>query len=111
MRLPHDHGQGGVPLVDHGSYIRPSDEREIPRYRCRHCGRTFSQQTFSCTYWLKRRELLPRIGAQLVAGSCLRQIGRTVSARPSTAERHVRDDSGATRIGLMTKMLVALREE
>jgi hypothetical protein len=102
--------KGAFPWSDHGSYIRPSDRREIPRYRCRSCGRTFSQQTFSCTYWLKRRELLPRIGAQLVAGSCLRQIGRTVECAPSTAERHV-GRRGRHAIGLMTMLLVTLREE
>lgn len=106
----HAVANGEFPWIRFGSYVRPSDQREIPRYRCCKCGRTFSQQTFSCTYWLKRRELLARIGAQIVAGSCLRQIGRTLGCSHATAARHV-ERIGRHGILLHVTMLEVLRRE
>ena len=41
-----------------GSYTRQCRPRTIPRFRCGHCRATFSSQTFSTTYYLKRPELL-----------------------------------------------------
>lgn len=93
------------PWVRHGSFTRPSDQAVIPRFRCLACGRTCSQQSFACTYWLKRRDLLPRIGAQMVAGSCMRQIGRTVECSHSTAVRH------CSRLGRHSILLMAMLDE
>lgn len=71
----------------YGSYVRQCDGRRVPRFLCARCGRTFSLQTFSCTYYLKRPELLSRIAAGLNAGSALRQLARTLGCGPSTATR------------------------
>jgi transposase-like protein len=59
----------------------------IPRFRCRRCGRTFSRQTFSVSYYLKRPELIRPVAAGLVAGSAHRQMARSVSCAPSTVSR------------------------
>ena len=62
---------------DHGSYhtrIRGS----IPRYRCRHCRRCFSTQTFSSGYYLKVELPLPLVYLTLVGGMSLRAISRTL---------------------------------
>jgi len=69
---------------------------------CKICGHTFSRQSFACTYYMKRPELLVPIAAGLVAGSAHRQIARTVGCAPSTVTRL------AARIGRHTLLLQAL---
>ncbi|HYV86444.1 MAG TPA: hypothetical protein VFB49_11075 [Patescibacteria group bacterium] len=59
----------------------------MPRFLCLTCGRTFSRQTFSTSYYLKRPELLVPIAAGLQAGSALRQIARSLTCAPSTPGR------------------------
>jgi hypothetical protein len=70
-----------------GYYKRKCDQRRIPRFCCKTCGRTFSQQSFACSYYLKRPELLTIVAAGLNAGSAHRQIARTVGCAPSTVTR------------------------
>jgi transposase-like protein len=81
---------GGLRCQRHGSYWRRCDGRRIPRFRCGACGRTFSQQTFAFSYYLKRPELSRPIARGLVAGSAHRQIARTVSCHHSTVTRRSR---------------------
>jgi hypothetical protein len=59
----------------------------VRRYRCPTCRRGFSQQTFACSYYLKRPELLLPVAAGLVAGSAHRQIARSLGCAPSTVTR------------------------
>jgi len=70
-----------------GSYRKPSDPARIPRFRCRACGRTCSQQTFSNSYYLKRCDLPAQIAAQLVGCAGHRQIGRNVGCSKTTVTR------------------------
>jgi transposase-like protein len=70
-----------------GSYHRVCDDRVVRRYRCLHCNRGFSAQSFSTTYYLKRPELLPGVAEALVAGSAHRQIARTLHCAPNTVTR------------------------
>lgn len=70
--------------VRDGYFARRAAPHRIQRYRCRHCGRRFSEQTFRTTYWLKRPELLPLAFHGLVAGSGLRQLARSFRAAPNT---------------------------
>jgi transposase-like protein len=72
----------------HGSFTRDCSPRRIPRFRCGHCGHTFSSQTFSTSYWLKRPDVLERTAHQLLACSGLRQIARKPRCSPSTVRRH-----------------------
>jgi transposase-like protein len=44
-----------------GFFERKASPQRIQRYVCRSCGRNFSSQTFSPTYWLRRPELLRSI--------------------------------------------------
>ena len=67
-----------------GYYHRHCQPRTIPRFRCRHCRRTFSSQTFSTTYYLKRPELQQPILHRLLACSGYRQISRESRCRHST---------------------------
>ena len=70
--------------VRYGSFTRRCLPRVIPRFRCNHCRATFSSQTFSTTYYLKRPELLEPIAHRLLAGSGLRQITREARCAHST---------------------------
>jgi len=77
---------GPYPFRRHGHYLTPRGRR-VPRFRCPACGRLFSRQSFSTTYYLKRPELLLPIAAALQAGSSHRQIARCLGCAPSTVTR------------------------
>jgi transposase-like protein len=79
--------------------------RPVPRFRCLHCYRTFSQQTFAASYYLKRPELLAPIAAGLLAGSAHRQIARSLGCAPSTVTRQ------SARLGRHSALLLALALE
>ena len=85
----------------HGTYRRQASPQRIPRFRCGHCLRTFSSQSFSTTYYLKRPELLVPIFAGLQAGSCHRQLARSLGCAPSTVTRQ------SARLGRHALLLVA----
>ena len=59
----------------------------MPRFLCLTCRRTFSRQTFSTSYYLKRPELLVPTAAGLQAGGALRQIARSLTCAHSTPAR------------------------
>jgi len=67
-----------------GYYYRRNTPHRIQRFTCLHCKRTFSSQTFSTTYWLKRPGLLADIFMMAAGGSCNRQMARTLLCSPST---------------------------
>jgi transposase-like protein len=73
--------------VRNGSYRRPSDRRRVQAFLCRACRRSFSTQTFSLTYWLRRPALLARVAAAIVEGPGLRQLGRVIQASHQTIAR------------------------
>jgi hypothetical protein len=83
-------------------YIRKSDGRSVRRFCCLACRRTFSQQTFAASYYLKRAELLVPVAALLNAGSAHRQIARSLGCNPSTVTRL------AARLGRHALLLSAL---
>jgi transposase-like protein len=70
--------------VRYGFYSRQCPPRTIARFRCRHCRATFSTQSFSSSYYLKRPELLEPLGFRLLAGSGYRQIAREARCAHST---------------------------
>jgi transposase-like protein len=70
-----------------GSYRRKKDPARIPRFRCKDCEQTCSRQTFSTTYYLKRRELLVFVASGLAACSAHRQIARSVHCSKTTVTR------------------------
>jgi len=83
----HEHRRSGpgYRFRHHGVYS--TRRRIVPRFLCLACRRTFSRQTFSTSYYLKRPELLPVLAAALNAGSALRQIARSVTCAHSTPAR------------------------
>jgi hypothetical protein len=60
----------------------------VPRFRCSHCRRTFSRQTFQTSYWLKNPELFYTICERLLSGSGLRQITRFLHCSTTTVMTH-----------------------
>lgn len=83
----HNHLHGPWPWRRRGSYVRRSDHRRVLRAECGTCHVTFSEQTFTPTYWLKRPDLLSRIFMRLVGGMAARQIARDLGCSPETVNR------------------------
>src|SRR5574341_2126256 len=86
----HCRRTGTLRYLSQGTYRRLCDGRVVPRFRCLGCGRTFSQQSFAFSYYLKRPELSRPIAAGLVAGSAHRQIARSLGCHHSTVTRRSR---------------------
>lgn len=67
-----------------GFHRRRKPPYRVPRFQCLHCRRSFSSQTFSTSYWLKRPELLRHLFLATCNGMANRQIARTFGCAPST---------------------------
>jgi transposase-like protein len=74
-------------FVKKGFFVRDRVPRRIQRYRCSHCHRYFSSQTFSASYWLRRSDLLESTFHRLVSCSGFRQIAREAHVSHSTIRR------------------------
>ena len=72
----------------HGFFVRAAAPRRVQRFRCAHCGHTFSEQTFSTTYWLRRPDVLLAAAFRLLACSGYRQIAREARCHHATVLRH-----------------------
>ncbi len=70
--------------VRFGTFRRACEPRIIPRFCCGHCRRTFSSQTFSTTYYLKRPELQIPVFHRLLTCSGYRQMAREMRCDPTT---------------------------
>ena len=97
----HAHPSTVFRFERHGVFIRKSDRRIVPRFRCLVCRRTLSQQTFSFSYYRKRPELDVPVAAGLLAGSAHRQLARSLRCAPSTVTRL------AARLGRHALLLLA----
>jgi len=75
-------------LVRTGFFTRQCPPRCVQRYRCLHCGRHFSDQTFQLSYWLKRPGLLQPLFHRLLGCSAFRQIAREFELSPTTVPTH-----------------------
>ena len=69
-----------------GFFERNQKPHRIQRYLCSQCGRNFSSQTFSTSYWLRRGDLLESIFHRLVSCSGLRQIARETGVAHTTVQ-------------------------
>jgi transposase-like protein len=72
-----------------GFYLRQARPQRIQRYRCQRCRRSFSSQTFSPTYWLRRPALLEPLFLRILACSALRQIAHEFGVAHATVQRQV----------------------
>ncbi len=80
----HHTCSAGWRWVRYGSYARQCIPRVIPRFRCGHCRRTFSAQSFSPTYWLKRPDLLRQVFHRVLTCAGYRQIAREAACAATT---------------------------
>lgn len=69
-----------------GFFRRKLSPHTIQRFRCKTCHRTFSTQTFTTDYWLRRPDLLPAVFKHTVAGSANRQLARALGCAPATVD-------------------------
>jgi len=67
-----------------GCFRRLTAPHRIQRFRCDHCRRHFSTQTFATTYWLKRPELLPETFHALTHCTGFRQLARKHGCSPQS---------------------------
>jgi transposase-like protein len=81
---PHHFATAGWRWKRNGFHVRRCEPWRVQRFRCRHCGRSFSEQTFRTTYWLKAPGLLRPLFWRLLACSGFRQIAREFGCAPST---------------------------
>jgi transposase-like protein len=77
------------PWRRHGFFRRRLPPFRIQRFTCRHCRRSFSTQTFSTTYWLKRPDVLAKLFMKAVGGMANRQIARDLDVSPTTVDRQL----------------------
>ncbi len=70
-----------------GFFRRQARPRKIQRYRCSRCRRSFSSQTFSPTYWLRRPELLPVVFHRMQSCSGFRQVARELGLSFTLVQR------------------------
>jgi len=87
-RCPFHAHTDGWRWVRDGFFARLHAPRRIQRFRCRHCRRRFSEQTFRTTYWLQRPHLLRPVFQALLACSGFRQIARSLETSPHTVLTH-----------------------
>ena len=87
------HKHGSHPTATFGS---------VQRYRCTRCTRTFSDQTFSIDYWLKRKISYQRICSELVGCSSTRHMSRVLGASC---------DSIQNRIGRLSRNALVMQEK
>lgn len=85
----HDDLREGWRYKSIGSYWRQASPKRIRRFLCHHCGRSFSSQTFSPDYWLKRPDILPQLMTKTTGCMANRQIARDLGVAPSTIDRQL----------------------
>jgi transposase-like protein len=89
-KCPHHERSLGWRYARDGIHRRRAEPTRVQRYRCLHCGRSFSSQTFRTTYYLKRPELQPAIFRQMGACSGYRQTARVLGCAHSTVLNQAR---------------------
>ncbi len=78
-----------VQIVKDGSFFRPSDSRRIQRYKCKNCGKRFSNATFQLAYRQNKRKVNHPLRALLASGISMRRAAKLLKIRYSTVARKV----------------------
>lgn len=95
QECPQHHNPEEQFYVRNGHYHPACRSYPVPRYKCRHCKRGFSNQTFRHDYRDQRPETNSRLMELLVSGVGLRQSGRILGLT-STAVVHKLRKFGTT---------------
>jgi len=80
---------GSENFKKNGFFKRSGDSRQLQRYLCKDCKKTFSRAGYSAWYRYRYRRLNPLIHLLLVNSGTLRGIGRMVKIHPDTVGRHL----------------------
>ena len=72
-----------------GFFWRQAKPHRIQRFTCLHCRRSFSSQTFSATYWLRRPDIYPQLLTKTVGCMANRQVARDLGVAPATIDRQL----------------------
>ena len=70
-----------------GSYYRPSDGQHVRRFRCRPCGKRFSQATSDPAYQQKKRRANHSVKTLLASGVSMRRIAMLLNLHRTTVNR------------------------
>ena len=94
-RCPHDpcpSNTAGRPFQwrHYGHYVRKCDGREVPRYYCRACRRTFSTQSFRVDHGLRKPWIDITLLQHFVSKCTLRQSSRVLGVKLETVTRRHR---------------------
>jgi transposase-like protein len=85
----HNPLQEGWPFKKLGFFGRLAKPHRIQRFLCQACNVSFSLQTFSADYWLKRPDIQPQLMLKTCGGMANRQIARDLGCAPSTIDRQL----------------------
>lgn len=85
-------------IVKRGFYFRPSDKKKIQRFQCKNCLKSFSSQTISFDFRLRKRRINQFVFRLLAKGSSQRSVAETIGVHPMTIARRV------TRFGACAKV-------
>ncbi len=77
------------PFKKAGYFRRQLAPNRIRRFRCRECGRCFSTQTYSVTYWMKKPGILPEVWRQTTSCAANRQVAHNLRVAPDTIDRAI----------------------
>ena len=72
-----------------GFFYRQAAPHRIRRFLCKHCRVSFSSQTFSTTYYLKRPDILPQLMTKTVGCMANRQIATDLKVSPTTIDNQL----------------------
>jgi transposase-like protein len=72
-----------------GFFVRQAHPQRIRRFLCLHCHVSFSSQTFSADYWLKRPDILPKLTTKTCGAMANRQGARDLACSSSTVDRQL----------------------
>ncbi|MDA8792766.1 hypothetical protein N9N67_05940, partial [Bacteriovoracaceae bacterium] len=70
-----------------GSFFRKNDSRVVQKYRCKECGKYYSNATFSDCYRQKKRRVNDLVYKLLCSGNSLRRIAFIVNVDRKTINR------------------------
>jgi transposase-like protein len=79
--------EGGITASRFGHYIRKSDRCLVQRFRCRRCGRTFSEATSDLCFKQHKRHYNRAVGLVLVSGVSLRRAAFILNLNRKTVVR------------------------
>ena len=85
-------------IVRDGYFWRIDDSKNVPRYKCKACGKKFSAATLSPTYRQKRRRINATIRLAFAFGMCQRDIARLTGVNVKTVAARLIWQAGLSRV-------------